>query len=237
MKHMSPEAFEHAEPTLLKINVGSGSHAYNEQHKKSFEESDAFEVEDEFEDDETTVDEEVSAAQLESESAPRWDTEVAVDSVDEMSNESEVISKNEGFESIEDGAFMISAEVVRAYGLQYPGGYMAFEKDFQTKWVQPIQNPLGEENQSKKSAKNKMDVFTQFSHVTLDEFNEVVNLDEAALDEYLAEHHMDKDDFENWKLVIKYWEDADDLAFDNETLVADIAKGAFAAELEKEKVK
>ena len=261
MKHMSPEAFEHAEPSEVRINIGRRSHEHNEAHKRKsdndnelglvdtgtfFEdnllEEDTIEQTDELEEGEEQDDvvvEEIDEVII-IDSASRWGSEQAEDFASDERNETEAAieeTPKSGFsESVEDGAFMITAEVVRQYGLTYEGGYMAFEKDFQTKWVQPIQNPLGEEAPIKKREKNKMDVFTQFSHVTLEEFNEVVNLSESELDEYLAEHHMDKDDFENWKLVIKYWEDSEDLAFSNETLVADIAKGAFIAELEKAKI-
>ena len=261
MKHMSPEAFEHAELSEVKINIGRRSHEHNEAHKRksdndnkiglvdtdtSFEDTllpeDTIEqtdvLEESEEKDEMVVEEIDQVIIIDSVSG--WGSEQVEDVAADTSNETEVAVKEtpkSGFsESFEDGAFVITAEVVRQYALTYEGGYMAFERDFQTKWVQPIQNPLGEEAPIKKREKNKMDVFTQFSHVTLEEFNEVVNLSEIELDEYLAEHHMDKDDFKNWKLVIKYWEDAEDLAFSNETLIADIAKGAFIAELEKAKL-
>lgn len=257
---MSQEHSAYTEPVSLKINIGQRSHEHNEAHKRNGDNDNEIglvDIDDFFEDSliqEDTIDtlHESSEEYHEEEtkedddgeevidSVSRWDSEQIEDVATDEHNETEAVideTPKSGFsESVEDGAFMITAEVVRQYGLAYPGGYMTFERDFQTKWVEQIQNPLGEEIQAKKSEKNKMDVFTQFSHVTLEEFNEVVTLTEFERDEYLAEHHMDKDDFKNWELVIKYWEEAEDLAFSDETFVADIAKGAFIAELEKAKI-
>lgn len=141
------------------------------------------------------------------------------------------------FEVVQDGAFMISAESVVRYAREFEGGYGEFEKKLKSDWVDKIQDPITVKRPSlvKKSGTNKMDVFTQFSHVTLEEFNEVVALPAIELEAYLAEHHMDAEDFENWKKVIEYWENSDKLAFSVKTSFGDVVRGAFAAKLEEDK--
>ena len=221
MNYMSPEHFGNAEPVSLKIKIGEKSHEHHNRHFDG-------DLDDGLEQEEVVAAEE--SAFNDTESTPRWETEQDYDDTEEE----ESVAAESTIEAIEDGAFMISAESVRQYGLQYPGGYMAFERDFQTKWVAPIQDPFGKE--VKKSNKNKMDAFTQFSHVSVKEFGNVMDLPDLEREEYLAEHHIDADDFENWRLVMEFWENSDKLAFDEETLVGDVARGAFAAKLEEDKL-
>ena len=162
-----------------------------------------------------------------------------IDMQEELIDSEDVPTKidSKAFEAIQDGAFMISTESVQRYALAYPGGYRAFEDAFKRDWVEKIQDPITVKRPSlmKKSSTSKMDVFTQFSHVTLEEFNEVVVLPAIEQEAYLAEHHMDPDDFENWKKVMEYWENSDKLAFSVKTRFGDIARGAFAAKLEEDK--
>jgi anti-sigma28 factor (negative regulator of flagellin synthesis) len=242
MNQLSPENFGHAEPVSLRINIGQKSHEHNKAYRENYDNDNeiglidtdtSFEVEDMFVDapEEITPEEHPASVIVKKTEIPQWDFQLeSEDSSIEQNNETAEIA-----EAIEDGAYMISAEAVRQYGLQYEGGYMKFERDFQIKWVNPIQDPLHQEGM-KKSAKNKMDAFMQFSHVSVEEFNNVIHLPDLEKEEYLAEHHIDADDFENWSMVLEFWENSDDLAFDEETLFGDVARGAFIAKLEKDKL-
>jgi hypothetical protein len=251
----------------IKIGQGSHAHnEYHKRHHDTPRESvddDVFEekVDEEEEgvlDGEETVNEDINdEEELAIDTAPRWESELveeiekvfgpvdvaayedSVDVADKYTEEeTSVPTEASIFEATEDGAFMISAKVVREYALAYPHGYQAFEKDLKALWVEKIQDPVTVQRsrEVKKSDKSRMDVFTQFSHITVAEFNEVAKLPPLELEEYLAEHHIDAEDFENWRLVMEFWEGSDDLAFDEETLFGDVVRGAFIAKLEKDRI-
>lgn len=79
----------------------------------------------------------------------------------------------------------------------------------------------------------KMSVFTQYAHLTVEEFDEVVTLGTLERQAYLAEHQMDESDFEAWKQVMISWQNSDALVFDEAALFGDVVRGAYIADLEK----
>jgi hypothetical protein len=166
---------------------------------------------------------------------PRWESEYDGEDEEVLApEEDEIAEAIATLDAIQDDAFVISPETVRAYALTYPGGYMAFEKDLQT-FVATIQNPLHTEQIHKKGERNKMDVFSLISHITVEEFNQVASLRGIELEEYIAEHRIDAEDLSAWKMVMEYWQSLDELAFSEDTTVGDVARGAFAAKIEKDK--